>query len=60
MSSNSVSVTRRHLAFVVVILVSFVAAASIPVPGALVVFDKLLPVLMLVLGYYFGESGSSR
>ena len=58
MSPKLDATTRMYLAFVIVLLVSTIAAISIPVPAALAVFDKLLPVLMLVLGYYFGRSGS--
>ena len=50
---------RLYLAFFIVLFVSLIGAIAIPVPGALVVFDRLLPVLMLVLGYYFGRGGGT-
>jgi len=56
MEPKMVGTTRMYLALVIVLMVVLVAAVAISVPAALVVFDKLNPILMLVLGYYFGQS----
>lgn len=56
MEPKMVGTTRTYLALIIVVIVVLIAAIAVPVPAALVVFDKLNPILMLVLGYYFGQS----
>jgi uncharacterized RDD family membrane protein YckC len=60
MNNKIVGATRMYLAFLIAVVVVLLAVTAVLVPAALVVFDKLLPLLMLVLGYYFGHSGSNR
>ncbi len=47
--------SRIDLAFTVVLLVFLIAALAIPIPSAFPIFERLLPALMLVLGFYFGQ-----
>ncbi len=56
MDSKMVGTTRMYLALIIVPVVISIAAIAISVPAALAVFDKLNPILMLILGYYFGQS----
>jgi hypothetical protein len=52
--SFSTQDTRRHLALIVTALVTIIALIAIPLPAAVGMFDKVAPLLTLVLGYYFG------
>jgi hypothetical protein len=54
--------TRRLLAVLVTILVAALAVVAVAQPAANAVFDRLLPLLTLILGYYFGNTpkGSSK
>lgn len=56
MDRKMIGTTRMYLALIIVVIVVLVAVVAVSVPTALVVFDKLNPILMLVLGYYFGQS----
>ena len=47
--------TKHLLAVFVVIFIFLMSAVAVWFPPAVVMFDKLLPALMLVLGYYFGS-----
>lgn len=57
-ASFSMGATRRHLAIMVTLLVASVALLAIPLPNASGVFDKLLPLLTLVLGFFFGHQSN--
>lgn len=57
-ASNQVplaALTRRQLAFSITALVVCIVASALYQPTAIPVLDKILPVLLLVLGYYFGQ-----
>jgi hypothetical protein len=47
--------TRLYLALVVAALVTTLALAAVVQPTASAVLDKVLPLLTLVLGYFFGQ-----
>ena len=59
MSHSRKTSTRARIATLVTAAVLAVAIVAIPVPSALPVLDKLLPVLTLVLGYYFGQKNDT-
>ncbi len=52
--------TRRLLAVVLVVLYAAITVVSIREPSAGAVFDKLQPIVLLVLGYYFGRETERR
>lgn len=47
--------TRFYLALVMATLVAVLALTSVVQPSASTVLDKVLPLLTLVLGYFFGQ-----
>jgi hypothetical protein len=49
------SSTRYQLALAITILVAILAITSIFFPTAAPILDKLLPALMLIIGYFFGQ-----
>ena len=51
---SSIEITRGILAIMVTVLVGIVAVIAIPYPSAASVLQQLLPLLTLVLGYFFG------
>jgi hypothetical protein len=52
---TSAASTRRHLAFLVAVVVMCMALSTALLPAVEGVFNQLFPALMLVLGYYFGQ-----
>lgn len=54
-ANASTAATRRYLALAVVLHVLLVSAGTILVPSAGEVFDKLMPLTTMILGYYFGS-----
>ena len=50
-----VSQTRHDLAFLLIVLMFVLVMISPMLAGALVAFDKLMPILAMVLGHYFGQ-----
>lgn len=49
-------VTRMFLALIIVLLVVWLAAAAASTSGAMAVLDKLMPVLMAIVGFFFGQA----
>jgi hypothetical protein len=46
------------ICIMITLLVALAALMAIPWPAASGVFDKLLPLLTLILGYFFGHHAS--
>lgn len=53
--NTSIAATRRYLALAVVLHVLLVSSSMILVPSAGDVFDKFMPLMTMILGYYFGS-----
>jgi hypothetical protein len=47
--------TRRTLAYTITALAALVILISIVIPSAASVLDKVLPLLTLIIGYFFGQ-----
>lgn len=54
-ANTSTAVTRRYLALAVVLHVLLVSISTILIPSAGEVFDKFMPLMTMILGYYFGS-----
>jgi len=50
--------TRHRLATVVTLLIAVIALSATVNTGAERVLDQLMPVMLLILGYYFGSRRS--
>ncbi|HEU4321987.1 MAG TPA: hypothetical protein VFS21_02455 [Roseiflexaceae bacterium] len=58
MSRPTMTTTRTWLAVLITAAVLLLATLGVTKPEALPVLDKMLPVLTLVIGYYFGQKAS--
>lgn len=47
--------TRHYLTIIVTVVVMVVALVALVYPAAEAILDKLLPLLTLVIGYFFGH-----
>jgi len=51
--THIINVVRRDLAIAVFILVGLAGVSALLLPNGMPIFDKLLPMLTFVLGYFF-------
>ena len=47
--------TRLLTTIIIVILISLIAVISVFKPGASKILEQLLPILMLIIGYYYSR-----
>lgn len=60
MSGDPSEATRRLIAVVLLVLYAAISIVAIREPSAGAIFDKLHPIVLLVLGYYFGRAAERR